>query len=341
MKTIPYSNTYGVNLFKKQNPEELLANELGKPYIDYRKKWFDANNFELRTNYPIHLDIETNYSCNLKCIMCPYGDTDFQHPQYKGKSLQKEIIKDVINEGVKNGLKSIRFSGLNEPLLYKELPEIITYAKQKGVLDIFLTSNGMLFDKDTSLKLIESGLTHLMISIDAFTQKTYSLIRIGGNFDKVIQNIHNFLAIRSELKSKLPLLRISFTKMKINIHEVDHFINYWKDKADYIAVVGYLNNICNKTTHQKLTLGQTSQKNIKSYKCSQPWVRCAIFANGDVFPCCMNYGRKAPVGNIFETDLINIWNSQAVKFIQNINKDGEYYRHKICRYCIESRDIFI
>ena len=340
MKTIPYSNTYGVNLYNKQTPEELLANELGKPYIDYRKKWFEANNFELRTNFPIHLDIETNYSCNLKCIMCPYGDAYFQHPEYKGKSLNKEVIKDVIFKGVKKGLKSIRFSGLNEPLLYKDLIEVIGYAKQKGILDIFLTSNGMLLDEDISVKLIESGLTHLMISLDASTQSTYSRIRVGGNFEKVIKNINSFIDIRNELNSFLPLLRISFTKMSLNIHEVDAFVEHWQDKADYIAIVGYLNNICNKSTHRKLTLDQGLNKNIKNYKCSQPWVRCTIFTNGDVFPCCMNYGRYDPVGNIFKNDLFDIWNSDSVKYIQNINKKGEYYKHKVCLKCISKRDIF-
>ena len=341
MKTIPYNNTYGVNLVNIETPEDILTKEFGKDYIEYRKTWNEANSFKFRPYFPIHIDIETNYSCNLKCIMCPYGDSDFQHPKYKGISLEKEIIKDIINQGVKNGLKSIRFSGLNEPLLYEDIPELIAYAKQKGVLDIFLTSNGMLLNTKKATKLIEAGLTHLMISLDASTMETYSKIRIGGNFDKVIENLNRFLSIRNEFKSRLPLLRISFTKMRINQQEVKSFISYWKDKADYIAIVGYLKNISNETTNKKLSLDQEEKRNITNFKCSQPWVRCAIFANGDVFPCCMNYGRKAPVGNIFETDLISIWNSQAVKFIQNINRDGEYYRHKICRYCIESRDIFI
>ena len=42
--------------------------------------------------------------------------------------------------------------------------------KKKGVLDIYLSTNGSLLTPKISKELIHSGLTRLQISIDAFTK---------------------------------------------------------------------------------------------------------------------------------------------------------------------------
>ena len=220
------------------------------------------------------------------------------------------------------------------------LPELIKYAKDIGIIDIFISTNGMLLTKKMSASLIDAGLTHLMVSLDAATPETYSNIRVGGNFDRVVKNILDFLSVRERMKSELPLLRVSFIKMQKNIHELDDFIHMWSEKSDYIAIVGYLNNINDTKTNNCLSINKPSGKKIEKYYCNQPWTRCTIFANGDVFPCCMNYGRSAPIGNIYNEKLSSIWYSEKMNFIQNIHKDGNYHLHPVCFKCISKRDIF-
>jgi radical SAM protein with 4Fe4S-binding SPASM domain len=327
-------------ILRDKSPEEILLEEIGDSYREYRKRWHDANNFIYRPSFPIHVDIETHYACNLKCIMCPYGDPEFIHPSYRGTFIDMQIVKGIIRSGVRHGLSSLRFSGLNEPLLYRGLPEIIGFAKCSGILDLFITTNGLLLTEDVSYALIKSGVTHLMVSLDAASSETYSEIRKGGNYHKVVNNICRFIEIRSKLQSRLPLLRLSFTKMKPNLHEVNKFIEKWSNVADYIAITGYLDNISNRDTHNTLTVDRDRNQRINSYKCSQPWSRAAIFANGDVFPCCMNYGRYASVGNVYEKELVGIWRSKQVKFIQDVSKSGEYFKCKICKECISKRDVF-
>jgi radical SAM protein with 4Fe4S-binding SPASM domain len=273
--------------------------------------------------------------------MCPFGDPTFSHPDYKSERLPIEKIKEVIQEGVPLGLSAVRFNGLNEPLLEKSLPDLVRYAKTEGILDVFLTTNGMLLTKETSRDLIEAGVTHLMVSIDAATPETYSKIRVGGDYDKVVENILGFLEVRSRMGSRLPLLRLSFTTMKPNIRELDKFVEMWTGKVDHIAIAGYLNNIHDEEINQGLAIEKGTSRGMETFHCWQPWERSTIFANGDVFPCCMNYGREAPVGNIFIKSMKDIWQSEEVKFIQDINRAGEYYRHPICKVCISKRDVFV
>jgi radical SAM protein with 4Fe4S-binding SPASM domain len=272
--------------------------------------------------------------------MCPYGDIEFKHPTYKGQKLDVRMIRKILKDGVSRGLSSVRFSVLNEPLLDKPLADLICYAKEIGIIDVFITTNGLLLNEQKSYELINAGLVHLMISLDAATAETYSMIRKGGNYERVLHNIGSFLRIREEMGSRLPLLRLSFTKMKLNMHEVGKFIDMWIDKADHISIAGYLNNLGNSKRNKLLAGGNGTMKERERFNCWQPWTRCTIFANGDVFPCCLNYGRNTPVGNVYINGLTRIWQSNIVKQIQDIHKAGEYHKYITCMKCVSSRDIF-
>lgn len=340
MKEERYTEGIGKSIYSEDTPEEILAKILGEKYLTYRKRWNDAKQFKFRPSFPIHLDFELSYRCNLRCIMCPFGKPNFKHPPYKDQRLKIDVVKKIIKEGVPQGLSSLRFSGINEPLLDKPLPDLISYAKEMGILDVFITTNGTLLSEEMSHTLIQSGLTHIMISLDAATPETYSAIRVGGDYEKTVKNIENFIKIRNELGSRLPLLRLSFTKMKPNAHETDRFIEMWTGKADYVAIFSYTDLVGDSETNRKLSRQSGKMCEMKEYGCWHPWVRCLIFANGDLFPCCSNFARATPVGNIYEDSISNIWQSNKVKYIQDINKAGEYFKCEACLKCVSSRDVF-
>jgi MoaA/NifB/PqqE/SkfB family radical SAM enzyme len=140
-------------------------------------------------------------------------------------------------------IKSVRFNGLSEPLLSNDLAELITEAREHGVIDTFITTNAMLLNKETSRKLITSGLNHILVSIDGSTAKTYEKIRVGAHYPTVVENLYGLLEEREKLGSKLPLIRLTFVKMKINEHEINEFVENWINIVDYIGIAGYLISI--------------------------------------------------------------------------------------------------
>ena len=64
---------------------------------------------------------------------------------------------------------------------------------------------------------MDSGLTRIRFSFDAFTQDTYSKVRVGA-FSKVIRNVETFLELKKG-NYKLPIVGVSFVS-KQNEHEV-------------------------------------------------------------------------------------------------------------------------
>ena len=190
--------------------------------------------------YPIQLDFELNSSCNMKCPMCPISA---ESPKGKGKKtwFDFEFFKETLEYSVKHGTKAIKLNYINEPLIRNDLIKFIEFAKKIGVLDIYFSTNGLLLNEEISKKLILSGLTRIQISIDATTQETYDKVRPGGDYNKIVKNVHNFIKLRENLNNNLPLVRVNFVKTELNHKELNDFINLWKDKVDMIGIQEFVN----------------------------------------------------------------------------------------------------
>ena len=312
-------------------------------YDDYRERWKKAANLEEIPKFPIQIDFELNYSCNFSCSMCTWSS---EVTSGKGKKtwFNFEHFKKVIDMGVDNGLSAIRLNYINEPFIRKDIFEFIKYAKLRGILDIYLSTNGSLLTENIIKKLIDSGLTRLQVSIDATTKETFNKIRQGGDFNKVILNTLNFIKIRNQKEKELPTLRVNFVKTKTNMHELDDFLEFWKDKADCIGLQDLVS----------IVKPNKSDKNRGKYTCAQPFYHMTIRYDGSILPCCTFFGAKLPIArlsekfsdvkNINDVELNNLpilniketWNSEKMRELQKMHQEGRYYDNDVCRECVNS-----
>lgn len=301
----------------------------------YRDTYAKAQNLEIITPYPIQIDFELNATCNLACPMCPLStesNADKSHIRFPF-----ELFCKIIDDGVARGLKAIKLNYLNEPLLRKDLEQFIAYAKRAGVLDVYLSTNGLLLSKSRIESLLDSGLDRIQISIDAHSKEVYDIIRPGGDYDLVVQNVLALLEARKRRESLTPLVRVNFVRTERNEHELDSFVGFWKDRADMIGVqemvlpTKSLESIHSKTTEKKSSFG-----------CSFPYKQLVITAEGEVLPCCTFWGEKMPLGNIitqFEqqgsVDLCGFWLGEQMKELREIHKSGRFNASAICAKCVQ------
>ena len=117
--------------------------------------------------------------CDLKCIMCK----QWRRPKSEETEMTAEGWKGIIDDLRMSGIRNIHFTG-GEPLLRKDLSDIIAYASAAG-FTVGLTTNGMNLDWETMRSLSDAGLRSIALSMDALDDE-YSRIRgIPGSFDKV------------------------------------------------------------------------------------------------------------------------------------------------------------
>jgi len=294
-------------------------------YRKYRESFDRASDFVECPEAPIHLDIELNNTCNYTCSFCVYGNDKYPYYQTKN-SLPKEKAFAILDQAAQMGVKSVQFNIINEPLLNRDLFDVVAYGNKLKFQDMFLITNGSALTKDASMKLMASGLTKLMISIDAFSEETYFKVRQNKNYHKVVKNITDFIELRKQLGFKLPVVRVSFLVNEFNRHEVEVFRAFWSSRADFVVFQNLID-----FDHPKQDLKTRVDKKIR---CSMSNFRMAIKADGSVNPCCTVYGDKLKMGNIHESSLSDLWNTKRWKGFTKMHKDYGWHKNPVCRECI-------
>jgi molybdenum cofactor biosynthesis enzyme MoaA len=134
--------------------------------------------------------IITEY-CNFKCPYCRGLKSEI-YGSRKIKELSFEEIKQNIDLWCLNiPLENIRFSG-GEPTLHKNIIEIVSYAKFKGIKRIAISTNGS--NKiELYSKLIDAGCNDFSISLDACCAEDGDKMagNIRGSWKRVIGNIRS------------------------------------------------------------------------------------------------------------------------------------------------------
>jgi molybdenum cofactor biosynthesis enzyme MoaA len=148
-------------------------------HINRVKDWLDG-----KPIYPIYLEIAPAGSCNQRCVYCALDFMDYQ-PRF----LDAQIFKERLFEMAGLGIKSIMYAGEGEPLLHRDIAEIVFCTKQAGI-DCAITTNGVLLDVAIAQAILPY-LVWLKISINGGTKETYAKIHRAhpDDFDKVIGNM--------------------------------------------------------------------------------------------------------------------------------------------------------
>jgi radical SAM protein with 4Fe4S-binding SPASM domain len=253
--------------------------------------------------------------------------------------LPLSVYKDIIEKGVKHGLCAICPSNNFEPLVEKRFVDYIKVAKDAGVIDIMMHTNGHLLNREKSVELIKSGLTWMNFSIGAVTKKTYASMREGANFELVIKNVLDFIDIKKELHTRLPIVRVSFVNTRQNTHELDDFVNFWENRADVVVI----QNLVNTYQRSKDFESFKDEFHIK-YKekektkrlCFHPFQTLRISNNGDITPCCNFFGYDMVLGNVYKDDVYDIWNGEIMNDLRKtINTEK---RPDLCKKCLDAMD---
>lgn len=303
-------------------------------YINYRKQFQNAATFKKIYPYPIHVDIEIDNFCNFACTFCPIGQPSNRlHNFYKTRySLENNTIFKLLDECKEIGVKSVQFNLVNEPLANKNLFTILNYAKKLKFDDIYFITNGYLVNKKNSLKILQSGLTKIKFSLDAFSSETYVERKLKNykpaSYKKVLNNILDFLDMKNKKNKKFPLVTVNFISMESNKHEIKKFKKFWESKVDEVHIQKFIDYMENNKV----------PNNVET-RCNMPLFRLAIKSDGNVKPCCIDYGTDINLGNIYEESLLSIWNSKFMKNFQQMHVESRSSENESCKKCLKNRII--
>lgn len=302
---------------------DLISEYLGENYKKYRLAW-NAANINNVPSFPIHLDLEFYDICNQSCTFCPRNEQVHKNLPYEINTktkINENLIDKIILECKEQKLMSVNFGAFAEPLVYKNIFQVVKKFKDIGVIDSRIITNALLLDKYIDV-IFDSGLVNLYISLDAFSEQTYMLQR-GKGYKKVIDNILYFLEEKKKRKSILPITRVSFVETNENLHELDEFVEFWKSRVDHVDLQKKID----------YTKKPDLKYQTKQWNCIDPFRRMSVISDGSILPCCSFWGRALKIGNIAQMRLKEAWNSEGM---DKIRKELIEDKSSICSVCQSS-----
>jgi len=126
-------------------------------------------------NRPLHdLRISVTDRCNFRCGYCMPTEMFGHDHHFLGREelLNFEEIERLVRIFVEHGVKKIRLTG-GEPLLRKELENLIRLLAAIPEIDVTLTTNGTFLD-DQAKRLKEAGLKRITVSLDSLDEVTFA-----------------------------------------------------------------------------------------------------------------------------------------------------------------------
>lgn len=134
--------------------------------------------------FPLYVEISPSGACNHRCLFCA-----LDYMGYKPRFIETAVMRERIAEMGRLGVKSIMFGGEGEPLLHREIADLIVETKSSGI-DVAVTTNGVLLTRELSGR-IAAETSWIKVSVDAGTASTYAKVHgtREDDFERVLSNI--------------------------------------------------------------------------------------------------------------------------------------------------------
>ena len=249
----------------------------------------------------------------------------------------------------------MQFYFQGEPLLNKQLPEMIAMAHQVGLYTI-VSTNAQALNRSTAEALVKSGLNRIIVSIDGFSEESYAAYRVGGSLHKALEGLQHLANAKAELHSRIRI-ELQVLRLKSNEHEWQWIKKNYKSlgATHLVFKTAQLYNFENgnpfmptderysrykKTAagtyvHKKSSLHSTPDTLHRAFGalCFRLWSGCVITTSGDVLPCCYDKDHHHAYGNIIEQPLAELYHSTKANALRRHVLRPQGKPLEMCKNC--------
>jgi len=291
---------------------------------------------------PFVIQIFPVYACNFKCKYCIFSVGKDKRGFISDRTvMDPDLYKKCVDGMLKfpEKIKLIRFVGIGEPLLHKDIVGMIRYTVSKHVAaKVELLTNASLLTHEVSDALLNSGLSRLVVSLQGTSKQIYEEV-CGAkiDFEGFIDNLRYFYEHK---KGTEMYLKIVDTALK-DEEDKKRFFELFGGICDTIAVEHTV------PIHSGIDYTNILEKNRKKVTqfglpveeldvCSQPFFTMQINPDGKVVPC---YSFEYPgiMGDFNKEDICEIWNGRKFTEFRRNMLEGMKNAGETCKNCNISR----
>ena len=144
--------------------------------------------FQTPVSAPYRMDLALTYECNDACGHC------YLPKDRKPKELSTDQWKTVMLRTWEAGIPHVCFTG-GEATLRKDLPDLVAFAEETGLVTGLLTNGRKLSDNALVKKLVESGIDHFQITLESHDEGIHDkMVGCPSAWKETVQGIRNAVA---------------------------------------------------------------------------------------------------------------------------------------------------
>ncbi|MDB3085883.1 radical SAM protein [Clostridioides difficile] len=311
------------------------------------KPGFGHERVELHKHLPLEtpftLHIASSTICNFKCKYCVHSldKSNFEKRGFNTSVMNWDIFTLAIEQAkeFKQKFKMVSLTGIGEPLCNKMLPEMIKYIKDSNITEsIEFITNASLLNRETSIKLVDSGLDRIRISIQGLTSDKYEEVcGVRLDIEQLLSEIKFLYDNRKDCKIFIKTVDIALTE-----NEDKDFYDMFGDISDRIFIekirpafhgVDYSNLIKGKKV-----IDRYGNEHDERLICPQAFFAIAVWPNGEMYPCDM-IDNPISLGNIKEVSIKDAWNGESRKHFLRMQLNKDRMSNEICKNCCSPNDV--
>lgn len=300
-----------------------------KPRIQLENRESLKDSIPLDTPYVVFIDPSSR--CNFACGYCP--NRIMKNKSIMDFGLYKKII-DQISEFPKK-IKVLRLYMMGEPLLNPRFFDMVAHAKSKGVAEkIDTTTNASLIKHIFNYPAIDCGLDRINISVAGMNAAQYK--EHAGHsidFDKFVDDITNLYKNKKQCEIIIKIngdilseeekqkFEATFSPISDGIY-FEHTSECWPG----FEVAGVNKDV-----------GIYGQELTDLKVCPYVFYQMTIQSDGKVSLCFLDWDRQLIIGDVKDTSVKAIWDSQLLKWFQIQMLRGHRDKIKMCKQCNQLR----
>jgi radical SAM protein with 4Fe4S-binding SPASM domain len=289
--------------------------------------------------YPVLSEIALTYRCQNRCFFCYASSPDRGRVVPEMTTSEVKVVLDKIVDQAR--VPTVSFTG-GEPTLRADLPELIAYARSRGLRTNLITNGIRSADEDYVALLAEAGLNSAQVSVEAGDAATHdAVVAHPGAFERTIRGVGNLKAAGIHTHTNTTINARNLSALPALIDLLAEMRAVWAVPVEYLSMnmvirtggaVGVPDISYDRIGEIVLGLKERAEEHdmrlvwyspvpyclfnpaahgLGSQACSAADGLLSIAPDGQVLPCS---SFEQGIGNLAHEDFATIWHRRTARY---------------------------
>lgn len=297
---------------------------------------------EFYSQKPQEILIETVGPCNLRCIGCPQALESYRAKKWKPAFMDFELYKSILAQAkelwppINVGL----YHTGEITLMPDDIFDKYTW-KAKEILNdhdgwdsVGFYTNGLKLTKAKRETIIRNNINWVRLSFDGGDKESYEKVRVGSNFEAVLENAKALARDVDDCGRKIRL-EVIFVPYRENEDSIEAFRRLWRHSG-WTAMTGGAMNYAGTMEFAVSGRRHKEQRQARerhSVPCPRVFEQFAVLVDGRVSLCSADPMAMCELGDLKRKTVKEVWEGRIRRSILKLHTDMSAGMMRPCDAC--------